>query len=70
MSGKKMQQDSHYVVAMIREGKFFSVQPIFTGKTYDRVSALKKAEELNITCEFELKYLDYDRFIAYSLCSE
>lgn len=59
-----------YVVAMIREGRFFSVQPIFTGKTYDRVSALKKAEELNITCEFELKYLDYDRFIAYSIYSE
>jgi hypothetical protein len=71
MSGKrKMKQDRHYVVAMIREGKFFSVRPIYTGKTYDRVSALKKAEELNITCEFELKHLDYDRFIAYSLYSE
>ena len=61
-----------YIVAMINlenhnEPKFQLLQ---TGKMYTRMEAMAKAEELNKTCQEELKALDYDSFVAYSVYSE
>ena len=59
-----------YVVAMVREGKFFQIKPLNTGRLYSREEAMRRAAELQEKCQFELKRLDYDRFVAYSICSE
>ena len=60
----------NYIIAMIKEGKDTVITPLNTGKRYTRAEAMAKAETLNVTCQFELKRLDHDRFIAYSICSE
>ena len=71
MSGKKMHNETYnYIVAMIKEGKDTIIKPLDTGKRYSRSEAMSKAEELNVTCQFELKRLDYDKFIAYGIGSE
>lgn len=59
-----------YIVAMMKDGKETVIKPLNTGKRYSRAEAMSKAEELNVTCQYELKHLDYDRFVAYSLYSE
>lgn len=60
----------NYIIAMIKEGKDTVITPLNTGKRYTRAEAMAKAETLNVTCQFELKRLDHDRFIAYSIYSE
>lgn len=60
----------NYIIAMIKEGKETVITPLNTGKRYTRPEAMAKAETLNVTCQFELKRLDHDRFIAYSVYSE
>ena len=61
-----------YVVAMMNMQK--PNDPVFkmlnTGKLYTRQEAVIRAEELNKTCQEELKALDYDSFVAYSVYSE
>ena len=61
-----------YIVAMM--SMEYPTDPRFealhTGKLYTRMEAMAKAEQLNKTCHEELKALDYDSFVAYSLCSE
>ena len=59
-----------YVVAMIKDGKETVIKPLDTGRRYTRDEAMAKAKRMNDNCQFELKYLDYDKFIAYSICSE
>lgn len=59
-----------YVVAMVREGKFFQIKPLNTGRLYSREEAMRRAVKLQETCQFELKYLDYDRFVAYNVYNE
>ena len=66
-----MNTETHnYIVAMIKEGKETIITPLNTGKRYTRPEAMAKAEELNITFQYELKCLDHDRFIAYCIYSE
>ena len=65
-----MSKPKSYVVAMLREGKFFSIKPLDTGRRYSREDAMKKAAKLQETCPIELKRLDYDRFVAYNLINE
>jgi hypothetical protein len=65
-----MSKPKSYVVAMLREGKFFSIKPLDTGRRYSREDAMKKAAQLQETCPVELKRLDYDRFVAYNPINE
>jgi len=62
----------NYIIAMVNMQKendpHFQMLP--TGKFYEREEAMAKAKELNETCQGELKALDYDSFIAYSVYSE
>jgi len=55
---------------MVREGKFFSIKPLNTGRLYSREEAMKRAAKLQETCPIELKRLDYDRFVAYNVFNE
>jgi len=59
-----------YCVAMVREGKFFSIKPLNTGRLYSREEAMKRAAKLQEVCPIELKRLDYDRFVAYNVFNE
>lgn len=59
-----------YVVAMLKEqvgrdGPKLSV--LDTGKRYSKLAAEKRAKELTETSSEELKYLDYDSFVAYNI---
>ena len=65
-----MSNPKSYCVAMLREGKFFSIKPLDTGHRYSREDAMEKAAQLQETCLVELKRLDYDRFVAYNLMNE
>lgn len=56
-----------YVVAMIKDGKETVIKPLDTGRRYTRDEAMARAKIMNDNCQFELKYLDYDKFIAYSI---
>ena len=62
----------NYIIAMVNMEK--ENEPHFKmldiGKVYEREEAMAKAKELNETCQEELKALDYDSFIAYSIYSE
>lgn len=61
-----------YKVAMQgkQESGYPKLKVLDTGKWYSRGAAMDKAEELNKTCQEELKALDYDSFVAYSVYSE
>lgn len=59
---------NHYIIAILR--KDHSIEPLWVGRKYGRVAALLRAEHLQETCEFELKALDGERFIPYSLNQE
>lgn len=59
---------NHYIIAILR--KDYSIEPLWVGRKYGRVAALLRAEHLQETCEFELKALDGERFIPYSLKQE
>lgn len=72
MKNYKEAQLRSYIIAMVNMEK--ENEPHFkmlnTGKFYEREEAMSKAKELNETCQGELKALDYDSFIAYSIYSE
>ena len=61
-----------YIVAMVNMER--PADPRFkelhTGKLYTRMEAMAKAEELNKTCQGELKAFDYDSFVAYSVYTD
>lgn len=57
-----------YIVAMLSEKRGF--YPLDTGIRYSREEALDRAKEMNNLLKGELKALDYDTFVAYSLYSE
>lgn len=60
----------NYIIAMTKADDFKTeakVRPLDTGKRYSKVQAEVRAEELNRTHKEELVYLDYDKFVAYSI---
>ena len=59
---------NHYIISILH--KDHSITPLWVGRKYGRVAALLRAEHLQETCEFELKALDGERFIPYSLNQE
>jgi hypothetical protein len=59
---------NHYIISILH--KDHSITPLWVGRKYGRVAALLRAEHLQETCEFELKALDGERFIPYSLKQE
>lgn len=64
---------NNYIIAMTKEDSFKTedkVRPLDVGKRYTKLQAEAKAEELNKTHKEELVALDYDKFVAYSICSE
>ena len=59
---------NHYIISILHKGH--SITPLWVGRKYGRVAAMLRAEHLQETCEFELKALDGERFIPYSLKQE
>lgn len=59
---------NHYIISILH--KDHSITPLWVGRKYGRVAAMLRAEHLQETCEFELKALDGERFIPYSLKQE
>lgn len=59
---------NHYIISILH--KDHSITPLWVGRRYGRVAAMLRAEHLQETCEFELKALDGERFIPYSLNQE
>jgi hypothetical protein len=59
---------NHYIISILH--KDHSITPLWVGRRYGRVAAILRAEHLQETCEFELKALDGERFIPYSLKQE
>jgi hypothetical protein len=59
---------NHYIISILH--KDHSLTPLWVGRRYGRVAAMLRAEHLQETCEFELKALDGERFIPYSLKQE
>lgn len=59
---------NHYIISILH--KDHSITPLWVGRRYGRVAAMLRAEHLQETCEFELKSLDGERFIPYSLKQE
>lgn len=59
---------NHYIISILH--KDHSITPLWVGRRYGRVAALLRAEHLQETCEYELKALDGERFIPYSLKQE
>jgi hypothetical protein len=59
---------NHYIISILH--KDHSLTPLWVGRKYGRVAAMLRAEHLQETCEFELKALDGERFIPYSLKQE
>jgi len=55
-----------YLVAMVNL-ETAHIEPLYTGKTYNKIEALQRVNELNKNCREELKALDYDSFVVYSV---
>ena len=66
--GRGRSEAAIYIIAMLRNDGH--IIPLDVGRRYGREAALLRAEMLQETCEYELKYLDGERFIPYSLVSE
>lgn len=76
-----MNQQKQYVVAMVKttftvpksleeaelQEKKKVVRKLNIGKRYTLEEAEKRAGELQKTCQYELNFLDFDRFVAYNL---
>lgn len=76
-----MNQQKQYVVAMVKttftvpksleeaelQEKKKVVRKLNIGKRYTLEEAEKRAQELQKTCQYELNFLDFDRFVAYNL---
>lgn len=56
---------THYIIAMLRNDGLIILLDV--GRRYGREAALLRAEMLQETCEYELKYLDGERFVPYSV---
>lgn len=59
----------NYVIAILMN-KDHTILPLLTKRRYGREAALLRCKMLEETCEYELKALDGERFIPYSLESE
>jgi hypothetical protein len=59
---------NHYIIAILH--KDHSITPLWVGRMYGRLAAMLRVDHLQETCEFELKALDGERFIPYSLKQE
>ena len=60
---------NHYIIAILKNDGY--IRPLHEcNRRYGREAALLRAEHLQETCEFELKALDGERFIPYSLKQE
>lgn len=58
----------HYIVAMVNTQRTYeNICKLDVGKRYTFDQAMIRAEELNKTCQPELKVLDYQRFAPYNL---
>ena len=58
----------HYIIAMVTIGHSYQrVYPLDVGKRYTLHQAKVRAEELNKTCQPELKVLDYQCFTPYNI---
>lgn len=58
----------HYIIAMLRNDGL--IVPLNVGRRYGREAALLRAEMLQENCEYELKYLDGERFVPYSIVTD
>ena len=59
----------HYIIALLYNNGH--VRPFYEcNRLYGREAALLRCKMLMETCEYELKALDGERFIPYSLVSE
>lgn len=58
----------HYIIAILKGDH--TILPLLTKRRYGREAALLRCKMLEETCEYELKALDGERFIPYSLESE
>ena len=59
---------NQYIISILHNDH--SITPLWVGRKYGRVAAMLRVEQLTETCEFELKALDGERFIPYSLKQE
>jgi len=59
---------NHYIVAILK--KDHTILPLVTKRRYGRIAAMLRVEQLTETCEYELKALDGERFVPYSLNQE
>lgn len=59
---------THYIIAILRNDGL--IVPLNVGRRYGREAALLRAEMLQESCEYELKYLDGERFVPYSVISQ
>ena len=62
----KPHNGEHYLVAMLNHDTG-RLEPLFVGRTYGRMAASMRADELNKKCQEELMVLGYDSFVAYNL---
>lgn len=63
---KNMTETNKYIVAMLNHDTG-RLEPLFVGRTYGRMAASMRADELNKKCQEELMLLGYDSFVAYNL---
>lgn len=63
----KTKQEAAYIVMLVELTMRKSVKTLYTGKLYTLEEAEARAEELQKTCQPELNYLDFDRFVAYNV---
>lgn len=59
---------THYIIAILRNDGL--IVPLNVGRRYGREAALLRAEMLQENCEYELKYLDGERFVPYSIITD
>lgn len=57
-----------YIIAIITKEQH--IIPLLTKRRYAREAALLRCKMLEETCEYELKALDGERFIPYSVMQE
>ena len=66
--GRGRSYTAHYIIAILHNNGH--IRPLNVGRRYGREAALIRCKMLMETCEYELKALDGERFIPYSLVSE
>jgi hypothetical protein len=58
----------HYIIAILTKDQY--IKPLLTKRRYGREAALLRCQMLQETCEYELKALDGERFIPYSVLED